>query len=93
MHYQSANEEDEVIIQAAGDKLSIRVSEDDHNTAMVYLPVEEIDRMIAGLQSAKAKIATSQYDMSWDDNWSDEEEDAYSAGEYDPVPADEGECT
>lgn len=57
-YYRSADEEEEVIIQAVDHlkfPLSIRVTEGIEST-MVMLPVEEIDRIIAGLQMAKAKI-------------------------------------
>ena len=58
-YYYRGSNEDEVIIQAAGDRLSIRVTEDDgQETALIFLPVEEIDRIIAGLQEAKQKILT-----------------------------------
>jgi hypothetical protein len=59
-YYYRDENEGEVIIQASGILLSVRVSEEDegapHASALVLLPVEEIDRMIAGLQAAKHKI-------------------------------------
>lgn len=56
-YYRGPDEEQEVIIQAVRkDTFSIRVTEEGNETAMVNLPVEEIDRMIAGLQLAKRKL-------------------------------------
>lgn len=61
-YYRSIDEEEEVIIQAVDHPkfpLSIRVTEG-MESSMVMLPVEEIDCIIAGLQTAKAKILTSR---------------------------------
>ena len=56
-YYRDANEAGEVIIQASDTQLSVRVTEDDGQTsALIFLPMEEIDRMMAGLQAAKQKI-------------------------------------
>jgi hypothetical protein len=57
-YYRGPSEEEEVIIQVVDDKdpLSIRVTDDAGETVCVTLPLEEIDRMIAGLQAAKKKI-------------------------------------
>lgn len=64
-YWRGDNDEDEVIIQAVDDRLSVRVTEYDDEastfreptvSSMVYLSVEEIDRMIAGLEAAKKRI-------------------------------------
>lgn len=61
-YWRGDDDTEEVIIQATGNikcPLSIRVTEADEGapiTAMVNLPLEEIDRIIEGLQQAKRKI-------------------------------------
>lgn len=64
-YYRSSDESEEVIIQATGNTknpLSIRVTEEDGcTTAMVNLPVEEIDHIIAGLQKIKQKLSDDFY--------------------------------
>lgn len=57
-YYWRDAEENEVIIQAASGWVSIRVSEEDDTTALALLPVEEIDKIIAGLQVVKQKITS-----------------------------------
>jgi hypothetical protein len=57
-YYRDGNE-DEVIVQVTGNTekpLSIRVTEEDHETAMINLPAEEIDNIIAALQLIKKKF-------------------------------------
>ena len=64
-YYYRGAEDDKVIIQTTGSlelPFSIRVSETvdadfPEDTAMVMLPEEELDRMIAGSQEIKKKIA------------------------------------
>lgn len=59
-YYRDENEAGEVVIQAANTELSVRVTEvDGQTTALINLPVEEIDRMIEGLQVAKRKMLAS----------------------------------
>jgi hypothetical protein len=58
-YYYRDHLETEVIIQAVGSLLSVRVADDEQN-ALIHLPVEEIDRMIAGLNRAKLKILSHQ---------------------------------
>lgn len=59
MHdYYYRDSEQEVIIQVTGNSkrpLSIRVTEEESETAMVNLPAEEIDHIIAALQAIKKK--------------------------------------
>lgn len=57
-YYYRGPEEEEVIIQAAGPFLSIRVSEEDDSAALAMLPAAEIDAIIAGLQVVKRKLAS-----------------------------------
>src|SRR5271157_4853656 len=60
-YYRDSNEAGEVIIQAVRGNgiLSVRVTEDDgQTTAVINLPESEIDRMIAGLQQARSKLAS-----------------------------------
>lgn len=74
-YYRDSDENDgndgnEVIIQATGNverPLSIRLTEETPDdpmlpigSVMINLPIEEIDRMIAGLQAAKQKIQSQQ---------------------------------
>ena len=57
-YYYRGSEEDELIIQVSDYHVSVRATEENDNaTALVILPLEEIDRMIAGLQAVKRKIA------------------------------------
>jgi hypothetical protein len=58
-YYRDDQETAEVIIQAVGKSLSVRVYDDEQN-ALVYLPIEEIDSLIEGLKKAKQKIITYQ---------------------------------
>lgn len=56
-YWRGESDEDEVIIQRVnGDtRVSLQVTEDGE-TSTVTLPVEEVERMIRGLQAAKAKL-------------------------------------
>lgn len=57
-YYYRGPEEEEIIVQVIdySKPLSIRVSEGEGETAVINLPAEEIDTLIAGLQQIKSKL-------------------------------------